>query len=55
MRLGAELLKCINSDLGRGDTQEGIVIRNKNLTGIDGPVKITGEFIIKGMESIFRK
>lgn len=55
MRLGAELLKCINSDLGRGDTQEGIVIRNKNLTGIDGPVKITGEFIIKGMESTFRK
>lgn len=55
MRLGAELLKCINSDLGRGDTQEGIVIRNKNLTGIDGPVKITGEFIIKGMESTFRR
>ena len=55
MRLGAELLRCINSDLGRGDTQEGIVVRNRNLTGIDGPVKITGEFIIRGMDSAFRK
>lgn len=55
MKLGAELLRCINSDLGRGDTQEGIVVRNKVITGIDGPVKITGEFIVKGMTSAFRK
>ncbi len=54
MILGAELLRCINSDLGRGDTQEGIVIRNAALTGADRPVKITGSFILKGMSSKFR-
>ena len=55
MKLGAEVLRCMNSDLGRGDAQEGIVVRNRALTGIDGPVKITGEFIIRGMDSAFRK
>lgn len=55
MVLGAELLRCINSDLGRGDTQEGIVIRNVNLTGVDAPCKITGNFILNGMASNFRR
>ena len=55
MVLGAELLRCINSDLGRGDTQEGIVIRNANLTGVDAPCKITGNFILNGMASNFRR
>ena len=54
MILGAELLRCINSDLGRGDTQEGIVIRNSSLTGADRPVKITGAFILNGLNSRFR-
>ena len=53
MVLGAELLRCINSDLGRGDSQEGIVIRDNALTGVDRPVKITGDFILKGTASRF--
>lgn len=53
--LGAELLRCINSDIGRGDKQEGIVIRNQSLTGVNEPCKITGEFIIRGMGSGFKR
>jgi hypothetical protein len=51
MLLGDEILESITSDLGDSKDQEGIVVR-----GLYPDVfKITGSFIIKGMESQFRK
>ena len=51
MLLGDEVLESITSDLGDSKDQEGIVIR-----GLYPDIfKITGSFIIKGMESQFRK
>jgi len=51
MLLGDEVLESITSDLGDSKDQEGIVVR-----GLYPDVfKITGSFIIKGMESQFRK
>lgn len=51
MLLGDEILDSITSDLGDSKDQEGIVVR-----GLYPDVfKITGSFIIKGMESQFRK
>ena len=51
MLLGDEVLESITSDLGNSKDQEGIVVR-----GLYPDVfKITGSFIIKGMESQFRK
>ena len=51
MLLGDAVLESITSDLGDSKDQEGIVVR-----GLYPDVfKITGSFIIKGMESQFRK
>lgn len=51
MILGDDILDSITSDLGDSKDQEGIVVR-----GLYPDVfKITGSFIIKGMESQFRK
>jgi len=51
--LGTELLNCINSDLGKGTENEGIVIRNQTLS--PDPIKITGEFMTRKNETPFRK
>ena len=51
--LGNVLLAAVNSEIGTADTQEGIVIRDKNISKV--PYKITGEFIVRGMESQFRQ
>jgi hypothetical protein len=51
--LGNVLLAAVNSEIGTADTQEGIVIRDKNIS--TAPFKVTGEFIVRGMESQFRQ
>ena len=51
--LGSELLKTMGSDAGELAKHEGVVIRDATLASV--PVKITGEFIVKGMESKFNK
>tara|TARA_B100001123_G_C15309260_1_gene1023779 strand:+ start:1357 stop:2466 length:1110 start_codon:yes stop_codon:yes gene_type:complete len=51
--LGNVLLAAVNSEIGTADTQEGIVVRDKNIAKV--PYKITGEFIVRGMESQFRQ
>lgn len=51
--LGRELLAAINTPMGKGNEHEGIVLRDKRLG--PKPVKITGDFIVKGLESVFRK
>ena len=51
--LGDELLTTLTSDMGDVKYHEGIVIRDPSLS--DQPVKVTGEFIVKGMESKFRE
>jgi len=51
MVLGDDILDSITSDLGDSKDQEGIVVR-----GLYTDVfKITGSFIIKGMQSQFGK
>ena len=51
--LGDEFLTTLTSPMGDVKYHEGIVIRD---TGIhNSPVKITGEFIVGGMASSFRK
>ena len=51
MVLGDDILDSITSDLGDSKDQEGIVVR-----GLYPDVfKITGSFIIKGMQSQFGK
>ena len=50
--LGDELLTTLTSDMGEVKYHEGIVIRDPKIS--PAPVKITGEFIVKGMESKFR-
>lgn len=51
--LGDALLKVASSDMGSADKHEGLVLRNKTLS--PNPVKVTGSFIITGMQSKFRK
>jgi hypothetical protein len=53
MVLGDDVLSSMNSPLGSVKDQEGIVIRDKEV--YDKPYKITGSFIIKGLESSFGK
>ena len=53
MELGDEVLKSMTSPLGSVENQEGVVIRDSSLSS--NPVKITGKFIVKGLESGFRK
>lgn len=51
--LGDEFLTTLTSPMGDVKYHEGIVIRDRNLN--NAPVKITGEFIVGGMDSQFRK
>ncbi len=51
--LGDELLTTLTSDMGDVKYHEGIVVRDKRIGS--RPVKITGEFIVSGMDSQFRK
>jgi len=52
MELGDALLKSMTSPLGPVDKQEGIVVRDKALS--NEPFKITGSFIVRGLETSFR-
>jgi len=52
IKLGDEILKNADSEIGSLDTQEGIVIRDNSIYS-GGPFKITGKFILQGMESSF--
>lgn len=51
--LGDEFLTTLTSPMGDVKYHEGIVIRDSGLHA--APVKITGEFIVGGMASTFRK
>jgi hypothetical protein len=51
--LGNELLASLGSDAGNLSNHEGIVIRDTKISSV--PIKITGEFIVRGMESKFHK
>jgi hypothetical protein len=51
--LGNEVLKSLSSELGSADKHEGIVIRDSNIS--NEPFKITGEFLVQGLESKFNK
>lgn len=53
IKLGDEILKNTTSEIGDLDKHEGIVIRDTDI--YNGPFKITGSFIIKGLESKFKK
>jgi len=53
IKLGDEILKNATSEIGDLDKHEGIVVRDTSIYG--DPFKITGSFIIKGLESKFRK
>lgn len=53
--MGDEVLHCIDSKIGAGIDNEGIVIRNPKITKIDAPVKITGSFSINIANSRFAK
>lgn len=50
--LGNELLKTLGSAAGELANHEGVVIRDTRVASV--PVKITGEFIVKGMSSQFQ-
>ena len=51
--LGDQLLKVTDSDMGDAEDHEGVVLRDDSLS--PNPVKITGDFIVRGLESKFRK
>lgn len=51
--LGNELLGALSSEAGELSKHEGLVIRDSKISSV--PVKITGEFILKGMASPFKK
>ena len=51
VQLGDALLKSLDSPLGPVDQQEGVVIRDKSISS--EPFKITGSFIVRGLESSF--
>ena len=52
MKLGEALLKSMQSPLGLVSNQEGIVVRDYKV--YDKPYKITGSFILRGMDSPFK-
>jgi len=52
MELGNAVLEALSSPLGPVKEHEGIVIRDPKI--YDSPFKITGRFIVKGLESQFR-
>jgi len=51
--MGNELLGSLSSEAGELIKHEGIVIRDNKISSV--PVKITGEFILKGLASPFQK
>lgn len=53
VKLGDEILKNATSEIGDLEKHEGIVIRDPKIYA--DPFKITGNFIIKGLESGFAK
>jgi hypothetical protein len=53
MLLGDVILESLDSPIGEVKDQEGIVVRDKEV--YDKPYKITGSFIIRGMQSSFQK
>ncbi len=44
IRLGDIILKNINSEIGSGDTQEGIIVRDNKIS--KDPFKVVGSFMI---------
>ncbi len=53
IKLGDEILKNTTSEIGDLDKHEGIVIRDPSI--YSKPYKITGKFILDGMNSKFKK
>ena len=53
MKLGDEILKTLTSPIGDVQDQEGVVVRNPKV--YDKPYKITGSFIIRGLNTQFGK
>jgi hypothetical protein len=53
MELGDALLKSMTSPLGPVDQQEGIVVRDPSIDS--EPFKITGSFIVRGLETSFTR
>jgi hypothetical protein len=51
--LGNALLNSLSSEAGELTNHEGIVIRDSRVASV--PVKVTGEFILKGIASPFKK
>jgi hypothetical protein len=51
--LGNALLHSLSSEAGELTNHEGIVIRDSKVASV--PVKVTGEFILKGIASPFKK
>lgn len=54
MVLGKTILDSLDSELGRASEGEGVVIRTNDLNG-GKPFKLTGDFILAGQASNFRK
>jgi hypothetical protein len=52
MELGNAVLEVLSSPLGKVSEHEGIVIRDPKI--YSKPFKITGRFIVKGLESQFK-
>ena len=53
IKLGDEILKNATSEIGDLEKHEGIVVRDPSIHS--SPFKITGSFIIKGLQSGFGK
>tara|TARA_R110000744_G_scaffold53939_3_gene114847 strand:+ start:17373 stop:19802 length:2430 start_codon:yes stop_codon:yes gene_type:complete len=51
-KLGDEVLKVLDSPMGSVENHEGVVIRDKNISNV--PFKITGKFILGGLQTGFR-
>lgn len=51
MKLGDAVLEVLNSPLGKVSEHEGVVIRDPKI--FNKPFKITGKFIVRGLESSF--
>ena len=51
-KLGDEILKVLDSPMGSADNHEGVVIRDENIASV--PFKITGKFILGGLQTGFR-
>jgi hypothetical protein len=49
--LGQKIIESMTSDIGDINEQEGVVIRDPSIS--PNPFKITGDFIVRGMESRF--